>query len=81
MEPFMSAQTAARKPELLEQFRDFLRLKHYAYRTEEAYLDWVRRYILFHQKQHPRELGAEAVRDFDSLASARSPFGLVRFAY
>lgn len=64
MEPFMSAQTAARKPKLLEQFRDFLRLKHYAYRTEEAYLDWVRRYILFHQKQHPRELGAEAVRDF-----------------
>jgi len=46
----MSVQTAARKAKLLDQFRDFLRLKHYAHRTEEAYLDGVRRYILFHQK-------------------------------
>jgi hypothetical protein len=43
----MPAQSGPRKPKLLDQFRDFLRLQHYAYRTEEAYLDWIRRYILF----------------------------------
>jgi integrase len=64
MESLIPAQAGARKPKLLDQFRDFLRLKHYAFRTEEAYLDWVRRYILFHNKQHPTVLGVEAVRDF-----------------
>ncbi|NTW04473.1 MAG: integron integrase, partial [Oscillochloris sp.] len=43
---------------LLEQLRDLLRSRHYSLRTEETYLDWVRRYILFHGKRHPRELGA-----------------------
>jgi len=42
---------------LLDQVRDTLRLKHYAYRTEETYVQWIRRYILFHNKRHPREMG------------------------
>ncbi|EFO80302.1 integron integrase [Oscillochloris trichoides DG-6] len=49
---------------LLEQLRDLLRSRHYSLRTEETYLDWVRRYVLFHQKRHPRELGADAVVAF-----------------
>lgn len=42
---------------LLDQVRDVIRLKHYAYRTEETYVQWIRRYILFHHKRHPKEMG------------------------
>ena len=49
---------------LLDQVRNVLRLKHYAIRTEEAYLDWIRRFILFHQKRHPREMGAAEITEF-----------------
>jgi hypothetical protein len=37
---------------LLDQVREALRLKHYSYRTEQAYVDWITRYILFHDKRH-----------------------------
>jgi integron integrase len=49
---------------LLDQMQDVLRTKHYSYRTEEAYLDWARQYILFHQKCHPAEMGAPEIQDF-----------------
>lgn len=49
---------------LLEQMRDAPRLKHYSYRTEEAYLDWVKRYILFHHKRHPADMGAPEIQAF-----------------
>jgi len=51
-------------PKLLEQLRDKLRLKHYSIRTESSYIDWARRFILFHDKRHPRTLGAKAVESF-----------------
>lgn len=51
-------------PGLLEQLRGRLVVKHYSIRTERAYVDWVRRFILFHGKRHPRELGAEEVESF-----------------
>ena len=38
---------------LLDQVRDTIRLKHFAYRTEQTYVQWIRRYILFHNKRHP----------------------------
>jgi len=58
-------------PRLLEQYRERLRVKHYSLRTEEAYLHWVRRFIYFHGKRHPRELGGSEVETFLShLASA-----------
>ncbi len=41
---------------LLDQVRDVLRLKHYSIRTEEAYVDWIRRFVLFHGKRHPQFL-------------------------
>ena len=40
-------------PKLLDRVRTAVRLRHYSRRTEKAYVDWIRRYILFHQKQHP----------------------------
>jgi integron integrase len=49
---------------LLDQLSDALRMSHYSYRTEQAYVDWVRRYILFHKKRHPQDLGAQEIRDF-----------------
>lgn len=51
-------------PRLLDQVRHVLRRKHYALRTEEAYVGWIRRYVLFHHKQHPRDLGAADVEAF-----------------
>lgn len=52
------------KPKLLEQVRDKLRRHHYSLRTEEAYLGWIRRFILFHRKRHPKEMGAAEVEEF-----------------
>ena len=52
------------KPRLLDQVRDKLRTLHYSYRTEQQYLFWARRYILFHHKRHPSELGGPEVEDF-----------------
>jgi integron integrase len=49
---------------LLDQVRDVLRLKHYAIRTEEAYVSWIKRYILFHGKRHPAEMGASEIEAF-----------------
>ena len=49
---------------LLDVVRETIRLKHYSYRTEQTYLDWIKRYLLFHQKKHPREMGGEEIRAF-----------------
>ena len=49
---------------LLDQVRDALRVKHYSIRTEETCVTWVKRYILFHGKRHPREMGAVEVEAF-----------------
>jgi hypothetical protein len=49
---------------LLDRVREQLRLKHYSYRTEETYLHWIKRYILFHKKRHPNEMGDEEIRAF-----------------
>ncbi|MGH8676143.1 MAG: integron integrase [Burkholderiales bacterium] len=51
-------------PKLLEQCRERLRVKHYSLRTEDAYLHWVRRFIYFHAKRHPREMGGREVEAF-----------------
>lgn len=52
------------QPKLLDQLRGQVRVKHYSIRTESAYVDWVRRFILFHGKRHPREMGALEVEAF-----------------
>ena len=49
---------------LLDQVRDALRLKHYSYRTEQSYVDWIKRFILFHKKRHPKDMGATEVQAF-----------------
>ena len=51
-------------PKLLEQIRAAIRVRHYSLRTEETYLRWVKRFILFHGKRHPRDMGAQEVQQF-----------------
>ncbi len=51
-------------PKLLDQLRASLRLRHYSLRTEQQYLQWVRRFILFHGKRHPKTMGATEVEAF-----------------
>jgi len=52
------------KKKLLDQVLDVIRLKHYSIRTEKAYVNWIRRYILFHNKRHPKEMGSREIEDF-----------------
>ena len=49
---------------LLDQLREQIRLRHYSIRTEAQYVQWVRRFVLFHGKRHPREMGAVEVTAF-----------------
>lgn len=71
--PGAPARTVDRRPEarmtqpskkLIVQVRETLRNRHYALRTEEAYVDWIVRYVRFHHLRHPRDLGADAVVAF-----------------
>jgi len=55
---------SAPKPRLLDRVRDAVRARHYSRRTEEAYVAWIRRYIFFHGKRHPAEMGAPEVTRF-----------------
>lgn len=58
-------------PKLLDQVRQAIRLRHYSRRTEAAYVAWIRRFIIFHGKRHPRELGEPEVTRFVSSLAAR----------
>ena len=49
---------------LLDVAREKMRVRHLAYRTEQTYLHWIRRYVGFHGRRHPRDLGPEAVEAF-----------------
>jgi integron integrase len=55
---------AANSPKLLDVVRDRIRVKHYSIRTETQYVQWIRRFILFHGKKHPRDMGAPEVEAF-----------------
>jgi len=52
------------KPKLLDQMRHVFRLKHMSIRTEKAYVQWAKRFILFHHKRHPADMGAPEIRAF-----------------
>jgi integron integrase len=59
-----SSDTPPPKPRLLDQVRQAIRARHYSRRTEKAYIGWIRRYIFFHGKRHPAELGAPEIARF-----------------
>ncbi len=54
----------SRQPKLLDRMKAQIRLKHYSKRTEEAYIMWARRFILFHHKRHPQEMGVLEIEQF-----------------
>lgn len=54
----------AKPKKLLDQVRDKIRLKNYSYQTEKSYVDWIKRFILFHEKRHPSEMGKTEIEAF-----------------
>jgi hypothetical protein len=59
-----------RQPKLLDQVRQAIRRRHYSDRTEKAYAHWIKRYIFFHNKRHPLEMGEPEIAQFlSSLAT------------
>ena len=70
--PSSDSSPSGRSPKLLDRVRDRIRRKGYAKRTEQAYVHWIKRYILFHGKSHPAEMGKNEVEVFlTSLAVDR----------
>jgi integron integrase len=59
-----SSASSLRSPKLLDQLRDRIRVKHYSIRTEQAYVQWVKRYLFFHGMRHPKEMGKPEVESF-----------------
>src|SRR5437773_11213447 len=87
----LSDKFTRNKPKLLDQVRDVIRLKHYSIRTEQSYIDWIRRFILFHGKRHPRDMTEAEVSSFlmhvkaqheqdqvEGLGEVHLPFALAR---
>ena len=60
----MSEPASPKPKKLLDQLRDAIRIKHYSYSTEKTYVYWAKRYILFHNKRHPAEMGAPEIEAF-----------------
>jgi integron integrase len=60
-----------RKPKLLDQVRHEMRVRHYSLRTEESYVQWIRRYILYHKKRHPREMAEAEINQFLSYLAVK----------
>lgn len=60
----VAAPDGTSPPKLLDQVRARIRVKHYSIRTEDQYVHWIRRFIFFHGKRHPREMGASEVEAF-----------------
>ena len=59
------------KPKLLDQVREKLRVKHYSYQTEKAYVTWIKRFIIFHGKKHPLELDDQAINKYLSYLAVK----------
>jgi hypothetical protein len=53
-----------RPKKLLDRVRETIRRKHYSFRTERSYVAWIRRYIFFHNKRHPLEMGRAEIEAF-----------------
>lgn len=58
------SSASSTRPRLLDALRKRIRYRHYSYRTEQVYVEWVRRFVRFHQRRHPREMGAPEIEAF-----------------
>lgn len=66
-----------RQPRLLDQVREVIRTRHYSLRTESAYVGWIKRFIFFHGKRHPLEMGAKEVGQFLSALAVQKQVSAV----
>jgi hypothetical protein len=80
-------QTENTPPKLLDQVRERIRVKHYSIRTERQYVQWIKRFILYHGKRHPQEMGMAAAEAFLTHLAVEgksigfnAKSGLIRFA-
>jgi site-specific recombinase XerD len=60
----MTQPNPPKEKKLLDQYRDVINLKHYSPRTGDTYILWTKEYILFHNKRHPKEMGAPEINQF-----------------
>ena len=67
----MARAREGHKPKLLDRVREAIRLRHDSVRTEGAYVSWIKRFILFHGKRHPLELGEDEITRFFSALAVR----------
>ncbi|HSC27906.1 MAG TPA: phage integrase N-terminal SAM-like domain-containing protein [Vicinamibacterales bacterium] len=70
-EPAVPPRGSTGRPRLLDQVRAAIRVRRYSRRTEKAYVGWIRRFVVFHGKRHPRELGEREVTAFVSSLASR----------
>src|SRR5207302_5031870 len=64
MSATLSPARTADNPKLLDQVRDVIRRKHFSIRTEQTYVEWIKRYIFFHGKRHPNEMAEAEITAF-----------------
>jgi hypothetical protein len=64
LSPDGKVPSPGKSKKLLDQYSEFLRNRHYSLRTEKTYIGWVRQYILYHNKRHPREMGVAEINEF-----------------
>jgi len=64
MQEISPQQNNDQSPKLLEQARGVLRAKHYSLKTEQSYINWMKRYVLFHNKRHPKDMGEAEINQF-----------------
>ena len=55
---------SVQQPKLLDLVRQRIRYKHMSYRTEQAYCGWIKRYVIYHQMRHPRDMGRSEVESY-----------------
>ena len=67
---------ATKPPKLLDHVRETLRMKHFAYRTEQGYIDWIRRSVFFHNIHHLKNMGADKMHAFLAYLETSIPLDL-----
>jgi hypothetical protein len=62
--------STTKKPKLLDLARAAIRTRHYSYRTEQSYVQWIKRFVLFHNIRHPNEMGEKEINQFISYLAS-----------
>jgi len=64
MDNFENTKNDNTKLKLLDQVRQIIQVKHYSIRTEESYISWIKRFIFYHGKKHPIEIGENEIGQY-----------------